>query len=231
MRARRRSVQGFSLIELVIVMMIMAMLVGVVTPVASTMLNREGKKATIAEMAAFGDAVQLYFEDTLALPDEVSDLLADNAVTGWAGPYLSGSIVDASAGATDFEADAWNNAYRLTLSGDTWTLESRGADRAWGGGDDLSIVVNVGGVRRELTEERLAVINRAVLNYNAYWLVTDSATGRPVALADDWATARARLISTSYLSNAADYQTDGWGSAFVRLGTLGPPDRFESVNY
>lgn len=228
---RWRPNSGFSLIELVIVMTIMAMLVGVVAPVASTMMNREAKKATLEEMQIYSAAVEQYFEDTTALPDEVSDLLADNAVAGWAGPYLSGSVNDAAVSSTDFEADAWKNAYRLTISGDSWTLESRGPNRAWGGSDDLTVVVNVGGVRRQLTEKRLAVINQAVLSYNAYWLVNDAGTGRPVPLSDTWSTARTRLISTGFLSNATEYQTDAWGSAYVRLGSLGPPDQFESVNY
>jgi len=222
---------GFSLIELVIVMTIMALLVGVVAPVAGTLLNRESKKATLAEMRHYATAVELYFEDTAALPDEITDLLADNSVVGWAGPYLSGGVVDAGAGANDFEADAWRNAYRLTIAGDTWTLESRGANRAWGGADDLSVVVDVSSVRRRLSGERLAVINQAVLNYNAYWLVNDAGSGRPVALSDTWSAARTRLIATGYLSNASAYASDAWGSAFVRLGTLGPPDRFESPNY
>jgi general secretion pathway protein G len=225
------SVSGFSLIELVIVMTIMAILAGVVTPVASTMINREAKKATLTEMNGYATAVEQYFEDTNALPNDVMDLVVDDGSTGWSGPYLSGNIQDAGAASTDFEADSWQNPYRLTIGASTWLLESRGRDRAWGGGDDLSVLVDVSNVRRRLTEERLAVINQAVINYNTYWLVVDAMTGRPVQLADDWPSARTRLIATGFLSNAADYQTDAWGSAFVRLGTLGPPDRFESANY
>ena len=223
--------RGFTLIELVIVMTIMALLAGVVAPVASTMINRAGRAATLEELEVFAAAVEDYFEDTSALPGEVMDLLVDDGVSGWAGPYLSGAVTDAGAASTDFEADAWANPYRVTVAGDTWTLASRGPDRTVGGTDDLSVTVDVSGVRRRVTEERLAVINAAVLNYNDYWLVVDSGTGRPVELADDWDTARTRLVSTGFLSNAAEYGTDAWGDDFVRLGTLGPPDRFESVNF
>ncbi len=228
---KQRNRAGFSLIELVIVMTIMALLVGVVTPVASTLINREGRKATSAELATYADAVERYFEDTGALPANTRALVINPTVAGWAGPYLSGGVADASIAAGDFELDAWNNPYRVTVAGSTWTLASRGADRVFGGGDDLAVTVDVTLVRRRLTEERAAVINAAVVAYNSYWLVTDAMTGRPVPLANDWASARTRLIATGHLSNAAEYATDGWGSAFVRLGTLGPPDRFVSPNY
>lgn len=222
---------GFTLLELVIVMTIMAVLVGVVAPVGSTMLNRAGRKATLEELEVYAAAVEDYFEDTGALPSEVMDLVADDGSTGWAGPYLTGAVTDAGAASTDFEADAWNNPYTVTISGDTWTLASRGVDRVVGGGDDLSVVVDVSGVRRRQTEERLAVINTAVQNYNDYWLEVDAGTGRPVSLADDWDTARTRLVSTGFLSNASEYATDAWGDDFVRVGTSGPPDRFESAHF
>ena len=97
----RRSRAGFSLIELVITMTIMAILVGVVSMRSGTLTNKAqaSKIATTAD--AYKKACEMYFSDTGQNAVEYSDhtgathhRLSQNptTITGWNGPYVERPI-------------------------------------------------------------------------------------------------------------------------------------------
>ncbi len=224
---RRRSAAGFTLVEMIIVMVIITILAGVAVPVAGQAINREAQKATEAELKGFDEAVRQYFSDTGALPVGASALTTDNAVPGWSGPYMSGAIQDSAS--ADFDQDGWGVAYTQTIVGDVWSLRSGGRDRTMNTADDVVLTVDITPQRREITMERLQVINLAIRLYNEDWQ-----SPPPPAVADplstSWPTAFTQLVSRGYLPNSPQYLTDGWGADFQRVGVSGPVVAVSSPN-
>lgn len=225
-RARRA---GFTLVEMIIVMTIIAVLAGVALPAVGAAVDRAARDATRDEMRGVEEAVRGYFLDTLALPANANALMLDPGVAGWSGPYLTGGIQTAGAAANEFDLDGWQVPYQLTIAGDLWTLRSAGADRAQGTNDDIVMAVDVTRERRQLTTDRLEVINQAIRLYNDDWL-SPPPPQAPDPLSSSWPSALGQLVTRGYLPNATEYATDGWGDDFVRIGASGPVVQVRSVN-
>ena len=229
-RPRDGTEGGFSLVELVVVMLIITVLAGVVTPVASKIRDREARKATTAEMQNVDQAVRMYFLDTAALPVNASALTADpGGVAGWSGPYLSGGVGNGTGSSADFDMDGWRVPYVASVAGDIWTLTSAGPDRAQGTSDDLVLDVDITRERRQLTDERVAIINLSIRLYNDDWLSPPPPTVAD-PLSDTWSTAFGQLVGRGYLANSTTFLTDGWGDSFVRVGSSGPVVSVTSIN-
>ena len=135
----------------------------------------------------------------------------------------------AAAEEADFDEDAGGGAYQRSSTGDQWTLRSAGPDRSFGTADDLILDVDVSQERRDLTVDRLDVINLAIRLYNEDWL-SPPPPQVPAPLSATWSTAYGQLVARGYLSNATEFRTDGWGADFVRTGTSGPVVSVRSVN-
>lgn len=152
------SRNGFTLIEIIVVMAIMSILAGVLTPMvyrtwddSKSALTRE-RMATL-KIAIAGDPT-LYQQgirsnygfvgDVGALPETFDDLTTDSGVwTGWNGPYLGGFD------AVTFKLDAWGreiiyteHSPPLLVSGEeiAATLRSAGSDGNFGNSDDINEV-------------------------------------------------------------------------------------------
>lgn len=226
---QRTAQAGFSLVEIVVVMTIMAIMVGVAVPVASKAIDREARKQTEAEMRGMHEAVRQYFLDTGNLPANALALMQNDGRAGWSGPYITGGIQQAGAGATDFDEDGWGVAYNLTILGDTWTLRSAGPDRTMNSTDDVILGVDITAERRDITSERLEVINLAIRLYNEDWLSPPS-PATPDPLSASWSTAFTQLVTRGYLPNSTEYQTDAWGSNFTPVGGASPVVSVTSPN-
>ena len=198
---------GFTLLEIVVVVAIIAMLAGAAVPLASKMLQSQSRKATKAEVEALGEAALAYFRDTGAVPGSVGAFLSDPGDTGWAGPYLAGSVRDTITGLTGYEVDAWSRAYVVTAA-TTWTIASRGPDGISGNADDVSLVVDFSPVKRELTLDRLRTLNTAITLYNQAYGVTSPLPANLTTILD-------RLVTNGYLPTRTGYTTDAWGAAYT----------------
>lgn len=212
--ARARS-RGFTLLELVVAVAILAVLAGAAIPVTSKVLTYKARKATREELQVLGDAALDYFRDTRAIPTSLSNLMVSGGTPGWSGPYLAGAVTDQLTGSSGFEVDAWSRAYRLTTAGDRLTIASRAEDATYGTADDLSIAVDVGVARREETTAELQLLNQAILAYNATYLAS-------APLPVTWSSAYSTLVTRGYLPNHAGYLTDGWNQGYIAVGTGGP---------
>ena len=222
-RSRAHLRRGFTLIELVIAIAIVAVLAGAAIPVTSKMLTYKARKATREELQVLGDAALDHFRDTRTIPTAISNLVVDAGASGWAGPYLGGAVTDQLTGSSGFEVDAWSRAYRFSVSGDQLTIASRAEDANFGSADDLAIVVDVGVARREETVDELTLLNQAVNAYNATYLAS-------APLASVWATAYSTLVTRGYLPSYTGYLTDGWDQAYVAVGSGGPLVELTSTN-
>ena len=146
----RRRAEGFSLIEVVVALAIMAIMAGAALPLMVKALNQQRQQTTrdsmkVAFEAMFGARdrrVQNMRADYGFNPGALTDLRAmmvapaglrtwsadTNFSWGWNGPYWNGSV--ATVGAVNVPADAWGNAYQLENVGapPTWRLVSGGQD-------------------------------------------------------------------------------------------------------
>ncbi len=129
---------GFTLLELLVVMVIIGLLAGYVGPKCFNKLGESQVKAAQSQMSAFSKALDVYRLDNGAYPDQQSGLAAlieapqaDSAK--WKGPYLKKTIPN----------DPWDNPYIYRVPGEQseYDLISYGADgRAGGTGDNADIV-------------------------------------------------------------------------------------------
>ena len=133
----RQSGKGFTLLELLVVLLIIALLAGYVGP----KLFGEGGKAktttAMSQMKSLSDALDRYRLDTGKFPstqDGLKSLMHDPGnTTHWEGPYMSNDIPD----------DPWGHPYVYRSPGQNgkdFDLLTYGADGKPGGtGEDADI--------------------------------------------------------------------------------------------
>lgn len=125
----RRS-RGFTLVELLVVLAILAMLAGLVGPQVLNQLGGAKSKTARVQIRDLEQALEMYKLDVGRFPSSDMGLQAlltqPSGVRGWNGPYLRGSRVP---------QDPWNNdyIYRFPTQGGGYDLISYGADGAPGG--------------------------------------------------------------------------------------------------
>lgn len=137
MTATPRRHAGFTLLELLVVILIIGLLTGIVAPRFLGQIGRSETTAARAQLDAFDKALQAYRVDTGRFPSTSQGLRALVTQPGdeprWRGPYMQ----------SDIPADPWGTAYQYRnpgTSGKDYDLLSYGHDRAPGGtGDDADI--------------------------------------------------------------------------------------------
>jgi len=131
-----RRIIGFTLLELLVVMVIIGLLVGYVGPRYFSQLGKSEVNAAQAQIDAIETALDIYRLDMGRYPNQEQNLNAllqapENA-DRWQGPYLEKSI----------PADPWGQPYVYKFPGERgeFDLFSYGADGQIGGdGNDADI--------------------------------------------------------------------------------------------
>lgn len=129
---------GFTLLELLVVILIIGLLTGIIAPRFLGHIARSEVTAARAQIDALDKALQAYRLDTGHFPTTAQGLkaLVSQPVgeQRWRGPYLQGEA----------PLDPWGLAYQYRTpggQGKEYDLLSYGKDRAPGGsGDDADIV-------------------------------------------------------------------------------------------
>jgi general secretion pathway protein G len=129
--------RGFTLLELLVVILIVGLLVGIVAPRLLGQVSKSEVTAARAQLDAIDKAVQAYRMDTGRFPSTSQGLRALVGAppdeTKWRGPYMQSEV----------PPDPWGSAYQYRLPGTNgrdYDLYSLGRDRAQGGsGDDSDL--------------------------------------------------------------------------------------------
>jgi general secretion pathway protein G len=124
---RLKRNDGFTLIEILVVMAIIAMLAVMVAP---NLFNQQaGAMRDVArtEISTLEAALDIYRLDVGEYPDTLDGLMEDDTDrASWNGPYLRRAV----------PTDPWDNEYVYEGNGREFTLISYGADGMSGGEED-----------------------------------------------------------------------------------------------
>ena len=135
---RRSNSRGFTLVEVLVVITIIALIMSLVGPRVLNYLADSKVKAARIQIESLASAVELYYLDTGQYPSTaqgLGSLTRRTDVVGWSGPYLKGNEVP---------NDPWGKPYVYRMPGQRGTYEilSYGADGQEGGAGAAADVIS-----------------------------------------------------------------------------------------
>lgn len=137
--ARRTGKQlGFTLLELLVVMVIIGLLAGYVGPKYFAQIGKSETKAAKAQIDALGKALDQYRLDTGHYPNTDQGLAALSSTpsgeSNWQGPYLKKAV----------PPDPWGKPYQYKMPGehDEFDLWTYGKDGQPGGSNESADIGN-----------------------------------------------------------------------------------------
>ena len=128
-KSRKRRQAGFTLVELMVVVVIIGILAGVVVVNFAGRTEKAYEARIKADFKHIEDAIQFFKMDTHRYPDNIEELMTGSDIDGWNGPYFQ-----------KMPQDPWGELYIFEYTGEEplpYEIKSLGADRAEGGeGED-----------------------------------------------------------------------------------------------
>jgi len=127
---RANNEDGYTLIEILVVITIIGLIMGLVGPRVLNYLTESKAKAAKIQIESFASALDLFFLDTGRYPTSSEGLSAlvqrPGAIASWNGPYVKGGVIP---------NDPWGHPYVYRSPGQhgTYDLISYGADGQEGG--------------------------------------------------------------------------------------------------
>ena len=137
-RPQSRQQRGFTLLELLVVMVIIGLLAGYVGPRLFSQIGKSEAKAAMAQIVSLESALDQYRLDTGRYPSTEQGLAAlivkPANENRWAGPYLRKAVPN----------DPWGKPYLYKQPGlhGEFDLSSFGKDGQPGGSGDAADIVN-----------------------------------------------------------------------------------------
>lgn len=139
MRKKLWQERGFSLLELLVVLVIIGLLAGVVAPSLFKNVDESERTTARAQIDALGKAVDQYRLDNRAWPAAQQGLVAliqrPADAQNWKGPYLRKAV----------PLDPWGQPYQYRTPGEhnaDYDIYSFGPDKALGGDGDNADIGN-----------------------------------------------------------------------------------------
>ncbi len=129
-----RKESGFTIIELLIVVVIIGLLMSLVAPTMFSKVDSTKIKTAKAQMLMIETSLDTYRLDMGDYPKNLDNLRV-SAEQGWDGPYLPKNV----------PADPWGNTYQYQSpgpDGESFLLMSFGKDGQPGGEDDAADVIH-----------------------------------------------------------------------------------------
>jgi general secretion pathway protein G len=119
--------RGFTLVELLLVLVILALIAGLVLPGIIGKAESAKVKAAASQISRISMSVESFYLDTGVTPSSLDELVEEpSGVTGWNGPYIKNTLLK----------DPWGEPYKYSVPGDhgaEFDIWSYGADRQQGG--------------------------------------------------------------------------------------------------
>jgi general secretion pathway protein G len=125
-KARRNGQRGFTLVELLLVLVILALIAGLVLPGIIGKAESAKAKAASSQISRISMSVESFYLDTGSTPDSLDDLVNEpQGANGWNGPYIKNSLLK----------DPWGKPYQFRSPGEhgDFDIQSFGSDGQQGG--------------------------------------------------------------------------------------------------
>lgn len=138
MNRQRRTQHGFTLLELLVVLVVLGLLAGIVAPRYFSQLGRSEAKVARAQIEGLSKALDLYRLEIGRYPSSEQGLQAlvsaPSDEARWSGPYLQKKVPD----------DPWGHAYIYRYPGENgeYDLLSLGKDGQPGGDGENAEITN-----------------------------------------------------------------------------------------
>lgn len=129
-RSINRSQRGFTLIEILVVVVILAVLAAVVVPNVLGRVDDSKYSVAITTVQSLSDNIDSYRLDTGKYPEELNALVKNPGVPKWNGPYIKN--------VEKIPNDPWDHPYIYKIPGDNgrpYDILSYGDDGQQGGKD------------------------------------------------------------------------------------------------
>jgi general secretion pathway protein G len=129
-RAKNNGEQGFTLVEMLVVITIIGLIMGLIGPRVLNYLSESKVKAAKIQLQSFASALDLFYLDAGRFPSTSEGLAAlvkqTPGVSAWNGPYLRGGNVP---------NDPWSHGYVYRSPGEhgPYDILSYGSDGQEGG--------------------------------------------------------------------------------------------------
>ena len=140
LRAAARDTSGFTLVEILVVITIIALVMSIAGPRVISFLSESKVKTAKIQIESLASALDLYFIDNGRYPSSSEGLNAllqrpSNSM-GWSGPYLKGIAVP---------SDPWGRSYlyRAPAQSGSYEIVSLGADGQEGGTGAAADIISV----------------------------------------------------------------------------------------
>ena len=126
---------GFTLVELLVVVVLIAIMAALVAVNYERAIIDVPAKVVEADFRAIDDAIKLFKLNTYRYPDNLEELIYDTGIEGWRGPYFDNPPLD-----------PWKRPYIYEYTGGSpkpYIVKTLGADGLEGGQDENRDLTNL----------------------------------------------------------------------------------------